>query len=219
MKLAHTSHEGSLYMNDKYVIKVFNISQLDEIDLETVSRISVELSEKMPEYVPIVYQTLKLPGTLVMTMEKLKGQTLAESLSNDYTPSEIFQITSSLYSAVIRLHDLKYVHGDLHTGNIILDGNLRVKLIDFTQTVPITEVDPGDGITLQLYQEYCNLSAIMAQLFLSQKDLTIKNKSIYETIKQIGDFTVADVYGEGETAVKLFNMLDSLRPFWGYVDS
>ncbi len=218
IKLVKESHEGSLFMTYNTVIKVLNTNRLDDDDLENALKMTVELSEKIPEYVPKFYSVYKLPGEIAITMEKIYGQTLAQYINSlptrDYSPEEIFTVVESLCNAITALFKAGYVHGDLNQGNILVEPSLKVKLIDFTQSDLITAVNPGDGETLQVAYEYLYISVMIADLIFSKKHPDILNKSMVQVIKQIKDYTIDDVIGYNEIATTLFNKLNLYRPFW-----
>ncbi len=218
MKLVKETHEGALFMTDNEIIKVLNTNRLEGYDLENALKMSVELSEKIPEYVPKVYSVYKLPGEVAITMEKIYGQTLAQYINSlstrDYSPEEILTIVESLCNAITALFKAGYVHGDLNQGNILVEPSLKVKLIDFTQSDLITAVDPGDCETLKVYYEQLYISDMIAQLIFSKKHPDILNKNISQVITQIKDYTADDVIGDNEIATTLFNKLNLYRPFW-----
>ena len=222
MKLVHETHEGALYMNDSHVIKILNTDKLDETDIENVLKVSVLFSEKIPNYVPKVYSTCKIENGVAIYMEKLQGMTLNQYIDSlttrDYSPDEIFKVVMALCNATSALHDLGYVHGDLHESNVIVDPQLNIKFVDFTQSDVITAVDPGDMETLQLYHEQIYISTMIAKLIFMKKHPTVLNKSVYDIINQISNYTVDDVVGGGKTANKLFNILNVYRQFWVFLD-
>ncbi len=223
IKLVKESHEGSLFMTDNNVIKVLNTYRLENDDLENALKMTVELSEKIPEYVPKFYSVYKLPGEIAITMEKINGQTLEQyinTLTNrDYSPEEILKVVSSLCNATSALFKLGYVHGDLHENNILVEPSLKVKLIDFTESDLITAIDPSDGQTLKIYNELLYISSMIARLIFSKKHHNILNKNVYQIIKQINDYTIADVIGDDELATILFNILHLYSPSWRVIEN
>ncbi len=217
IKLVRESHEGSLFMTDNNVIKVLNTNRLDDDDLENALKMTIELSEKIPEYVPKFYSVYKLPGEIAITMEKINGQPLEQYINKlttrDYSPEEILTVVSSLCNATNALFKLGYVHGDLHENNILVEPSLKVKLIDFTESDLITAVDPIDDQTLKVYSELLTISSMIARLIFSKKHPSILKKNVCQVIKQIKNYTIDDVIGDDEIAAKLFNMLNLYRPF------
>ncbi len=221
--LVHESYEGSLFMTTNDVIKVLNTNRLDDSDLENALKMTIEFSEKIPEYVPKFYSVYKLPGEIAITMEKIYGQTLNQYINSlttrDYSPEEILTVVSSLCSATDALFKLGYVHGDLNKNNILVEPSLKVKLIDFTQSDLITAVDPGDCKTLKLYDEQLYISVMIADLIFLKKHPNILNTNICQAIKQIKDYTVDDVIGDDEIATKLFNIFNLYRPSWFVIEN
>ena len=133
---------------------------------------------------------------------------------NDYNPSEIVTIVTSLCKAVTAMNNAGYIHGHIDDSNIMLGNDLSVKLIDFSFSDEITAVDPGDGITPKLVHDTLMLSSVIARLIFIMKP----TGSVYDILKSIEDFTIDDIIGDKETATELYNVLNVFRPFWVYND-
>ncbi len=210
--------------NETKVVKVYNTDNLsynlEDCDYERIQDISTKLALIIPEYVPKVYLTHKLPNELAIIMEKLDGEPLCKYMNsnpgpdNNYNPSEILSIVTSLHNAFTAMNNACYIHGSVNSKHIMVDKNFSVKLIDFTHSDVITAVDPGDGITPKLIHDTLMLSDIIAQLIFIKKP----NGSVYDVLKSVNDFTVDDIIGDKETATKLYNILDFYRQNWIYND-
>lgn len=48
--------------------------------------------------------------------------------------------------AYATLHDHGYLHGDVHPGNVLVDDDGTVTLIDFATAVPVGQTGPGAGV-------------------------------------------------------------------------
>jgi serine/threonine protein kinase len=218
----HHSFDSFIMNNETHVVKVYstkyNSVNLEDIDYERIQDISLKLSELIPEYVPKIYATHKLPNELAIVMEKIDSKPLYEYINansdNDYNPSEIVTIVTSLCKAVTAMNNAGYIHGHIDDSNIMLGNDLSVKLIDFSFSDEITAVDPGDGITPKLVHDTLMLSSVIARLIFIMKP----TGSVYEVLKSIEDFTIDDIIGDKETATELYNVLNVFRPFWVYND-
>lgn len=217
----HDSVDSVIMTNETKVVKVYSEAHarnLDDFDYEKIHEIYLKLSEMIPQYVPEIYATHKLPGELAIVMEKLDSKPLYEYMNsnpvNDYNVSEIVTIVISLCKAFTALNNAGYIHGNVSTQNIMLDKDLSVKLIDFSYSDVITAADPADLITPKLIQDSLMLSDIIARLIFIKKP----EGSVYNVLKSIEDFTVDDIIGDKETATELYNLLNVFRPFWVYND-
>lgn len=219
----HGSLDSVIMINETEtnVVKVYsevNDDNLYDFDYDKIHEISLKLSELIPDYVPKIYATHKLPGELAIVMEKLDAKTLYEYMDshpyNDSNVIEIVTIVTSLCKAFTALNKAGYIHGNVSTQNIMLDKDLSVKLIDFSYSDVITAVDPADLITPKLIQDYLMLSDIIARLIFIKKP----TGSVYDVLKSIEDFTVDDIIGDNKTATELYATLNVFRPFWVYND-
>jgi len=71
-----------------------------------------------------------------ITMERLDGETLYESVVNQSGNEEedakkLEAVTWNTVEAIAKLHSAGIVHTDLHQGNVFVDGNRQVKIIDY----------------------------------------------------------------------------------------
>jgi tRNA A-37 threonylcarbamoyl transferase component Bud32 len=217
----HIGEESIRMTDETRVIKVYNSDNLsfnlEDCDYQRIEDISIKLSLIIPEYVPKIYVTHKLPNELAIIMEKLDGQPLYKYMNNkdnDYNPNEVLSIVTSLHNAFTAMNNACYIHGNVNAKHIMVDKNFSVKLIDFTHSDVLTAVDPGDGITPKIILDSLMLSDIIAQLIFIKKP----SGSVYEVIKSIENFTVDDIIGDKETATKLSNILNVYRYSWIYND-
>ena len=84
-----------------------------------------------------------IDGTPVIVEELIEGSALnkyAERLRDSHKFStEILSAGVAIIQALKKLHT-QYIHGDLHSGNVIVTGPGQVKLIDFGRAVKIDEL-------------------------------------------------------------------------------
>ena len=77
-----------------------------------------------------VFDVLEEGESLVLVLELLEGQSLAERLRTEITTSEALQIERQILGALHALHDLGIVHRDLKPSNVFLTRH-GSKLLDF----------------------------------------------------------------------------------------
>lgn len=74
-----------------------------------------------------------------IVMERIKGSTLRDLIKKrgPFSPSQVIAIAIEILKGVNTLHAAGYVHGDLHSGNIIVTrlSPPKVKIIDFQHAV------------------------------------------------------------------------------------
>ena len=96
-------------------------------------------------------------GVHFLTMELVRGQTLAELIPPGGLPVErFFEIAVPIASAVSAAHEQGVTHRDLKPGNIMVSDEGRVKVLDFGLAKfrePKTSADPDDVPTKTLTQE------------------------------------------------------------------
>jgi serine/threonine protein kinase/tetratricopeptide (TPR) repeat protein len=98
--------------------------------------------------------------TILLTMELLRGETLAELLKRGtLTQSEARDLRAQIADALDAAHRCKVLHGDLKPGNIIVlrrdDGTLRAVLTDFGLARAVEPVpSAGDGGLMMGTPEY-----------------------------------------------------------------
>jgi len=215
LKLFHSSHEGEIYIcdDDKIMIKVYYSDNIDP-DFDSIIKIvniSIKLSELIPEYVPKVHLKYESFDYIALIMEKIDGMTLSQYLkinTNNHI-NIIIKIVNSLYNAVTSLHNVGYIHGDLHGNNIILCDDYRIKLIDFGQSDFIGSINESDENIKGIDVDYLDLKYYISLLIFPE----FNKLTIIETIKNIKSLNVKNVidYDEyPETANMLYNTLNAI---------
>jgi len=80
----------------------------------------------------IYHKSVNVSDELWIIMEYLHGGTLSEATRvHDFSERHTAYITREILRGIHYLHELNFVHRDLKSGNVMLDINGAVKLIDF----------------------------------------------------------------------------------------
>ncbi len=87
-----------------------------------------------------VRRRLSLKAAMLF-MEYVDGETLSECNSR-LSLSQIISILERTAEGLSAMHEGGFVHADLKPGNILVQPDLNVKLIDFGQSSPINEAKP-----------------------------------------------------------------------------
>jgi serine/threonine protein kinase len=70
-------------------------------------------------------------GLVMLVMEHIEGQTFSEYLGSQPSQEQLGAVLQLVKAAVQLLHGQNLVFGDLRTPNILVDGNGRVRFVDF----------------------------------------------------------------------------------------
>ena len=80
----------------------------------------------------VIHSVEEAEGVHFMTMELVRGETLAELLGEKaFTLDRFFDIAIPLADAIAAAHEQGITHRDLKPQNVMVDGNGRVKVLDF----------------------------------------------------------------------------------------
>lgn len=98
------------------------------------------------EYVIGLVESFELPDRCVLVMED-GGKSLFDIVTDgpDFSQMEFIKLASQLFSAVAVLHSNCIFHGDIKLENFVVDGDGRVKVIDFG----LSEVIKSNGKSRQ----------------------------------------------------------------------
>ena len=114
-----------------------------------------------------------------LIMEYVAGESIAER--SDYPLAQMLDIFQQVCAALEHIHSAELVHADLKPNNILVQKDMRVKLIDFGFTLPVGTKLHGykgtwgylapeqAGGQLSLRTDVFNLGAVMYQVFTGQK--------------------------------------------------
>ena len=85
-----------------------------------------------PAIVPI-YDVVQDPAGPAMVLRYVEGETLAQRVERDgpMAPQEAARIAADLAGALAHAHAAGLVHRDVKPGNVLVDGDGRVQLVDF----------------------------------------------------------------------------------------
>lgn len=130
---------GSVYLaeninvGNKWAIKEIMVSKSKPIDLMVEPDMLKRLNHP---HLPRIVDVIKTPDSICIIEDYFEGQTLQKVLENRKLCSEdnVVKWSRQLAEILIYLHNLKptpIIYSDLKPGNIIIDINLNLKLVDF----------------------------------------------------------------------------------------
>lgn len=98
--------------------------------LLTEARVAMQLSHKN---IVRLHNVQEAQGFHYLVMEYIQGQTLADHLSavGSFHPETVAEIVAALADALAYAHGKGIFHRDLKPGNVMLDGEGTLKIIDF----------------------------------------------------------------------------------------
>lgn len=134
-------------------------------------------------------------GTSYYVMDYIEGESLAERLKRTGRPlreAEVENVLRQVLDALRAIHTLHIWHLDIKPGNIMIDKQQRVYLIDFGAS---KQFYSADGHTLSTSSAMAYTPGYAA------------NEQMYQNYDKLGPWT--DLYSLGST---LFNLLTNQRP-------
>ncbi|MBL8613484.1 MAG: serine/threonine protein kinase [Myxococcales bacterium] len=83
--------------------------------------------------VVLVYDLVEEPGRVAIVMERLRGESLRQRLTDDgpFAPGEVVAIVRAVLEALAAAHAVSILHRDLKPANVFLTSQGEVKLLDF----------------------------------------------------------------------------------------
>src|SRR4051812_36043179 len=100
-----------------------------------------------------IYSVEEQDGVLFMTMELIEGRTLAEVIPSRGLPIEQFlELAIPLADAVGAAHQRGITHRDLKPANVMVDGEGRLKVLDFG-LAKLHDESPADGLSALMTNE------------------------------------------------------------------
>lgn len=124
------------FWNDEY-LSILCESTFEEMKSEAMREATVH-DNLHHENIIQIYSAYSCKHYIVMHMEYFDGQHMWPFLQeNIYNLDEIhgIEIVNQLSSAIEYIHQLDIAHGDLHMGNVLVDDNHDIRLIDFGSAV------------------------------------------------------------------------------------
>jgi serine/threonine-protein kinase len=95
----------------------------------------------------VIHDIAEEQGVHFLVMEYVAGKTLGELITSTGLPSaQVLSCASQIADALAKAHAAGIVHRDLKPGNVIVDDEGRVKLLDFG-LAKLTEPSPVDSAT------------------------------------------------------------------------
>ncbi|MDD3889622.1 MAG: protein kinase [Syntrophomonadaceae bacterium] len=130
---------GSVYLaeninvGNKWAIKEIVVSQSRPIDLMVEPEVLKRLNHV---HLPRIVDVVRTPDSICIIEDYFEGRNLQQVLENRKLSSEtnVVRWSRQLAEILIYLHNLKpvpIIYSDLKPGNIIIDTNLNLKLVDF----------------------------------------------------------------------------------------
>lgn len=103
-------------------------TQRASAQMQREAKILARLSH--PCIVPI-FDLATIDGEQVITMELIDGETLDRRLAQGLSSSELLRIMRDIGDGLAAAHRAGVVHGDVKPGNVMIDHDGRVRLLDF----------------------------------------------------------------------------------------
>ena len=95
-------------------------------------------------------------GTAYIVMEYIEGETLKDFLKRNggkTSPENIFEMIKPLMSSLAQVHKQGLIHRDISPDNIMITGDMRVKLLDFGSARDVS-TDGQKSMSIQLKPGY-----------------------------------------------------------------
>lgn len=146
MRYGAPSEFGKIYQaccknNCNYIAKIIPISEISSFeDIEKEISIQTFVYKSSPDITIPIIQAYRCrdKNEVIIIMPRLYA-TFKERLMGDISNIEMLDILRRIYHVVKYLHDIGYVHDDLHVNNIMFEENDTIKLIDFGKSFYTTD--------------------------------------------------------------------------------
>jgi eukaryotic-like serine/threonine-protein kinase len=126
----YRAHDPEL--DREVALKLLHPEATDARQLARFEREARALASVSHPNIVTIYSVEKAEGVSFFTMELVEGKTLGESIPRGGFSFERFlDLAIPLADAVACAHDRGVIHRDLKPGNVMIDGNGRVKVLDF----------------------------------------------------------------------------------------
>jgi eukaryotic-like serine/threonine-protein kinase len=181
-------------VKDKATEETLVVKLLDRKKASEEKVFSEELQELEKEYsmlkkvkdVPYIsepYNFHKQEEYAYITLEYIDGQPLSAFLKNTagLTESDCLDIIKSILEAFSLLHDRRLIHGDIHSSNVLITEDKKVRIIDLglSRTVEMEENElvKFGGVDFYMPPERINITSIKKHS---------KEPDLYSDVYQIG---------------------------------
>ena len=117
---------------------------------ESVLREATLLSSISDDNIIKMYRSYTSGNYLVMHLEYFRGETMSEYIARtgSVNSHHARRILDSLSEAIRYLHSKGISHNDIHTGNVLINGNREIKLIDFGDASEATRTSRSNDLTM-----------------------------------------------------------------------
>ncbi len=151
-------------------------------------------------HIVTIYSTEEAGGAPFITMELVEGRTLAALLQPEGMPLVTFlDVAAQIADALTAAHQKQITHRDLKPGNVMIDANDRVKVLDF-------------GLARVVESEAAILSTAETEAMLTREG-TVVGTVPYMSPEQVAGQQIdsrSDLFSLG---VIFYEMLSGVRPF------
>jgi serine/threonine protein kinase len=139
---------------------------------------ALALSElKSTEHVPHMLETLLFKNRQIIVLKFIEGMELNDLLESDLIPSiDKITVTQQLLDIIATIHKQGWIHGDIHTSNIIVDKKFKVKIIDFGTASKMSE---SDSLFVPLFPPPESLKLTESGKYIIESDYAIDVKYDY----------------------------------------
>ena len=146
-------------------------------------------------YVTIYSAYKDQPGIYICIMEYIKGQVLNDWIKEKHSKLKKILICKKVINAIVDYQKEGIFHGDIHGGNILIDGDEEIHIIDFG-----TSIFGGEKYTREResFFIYTIVSSILGEnfnedffVFRKRSDIRIKKSNADDDVKKFHPYLVA----------------------------